>query len=245
MKLSVVILTYNERPYLEDAVHSVAFADEIIVMDSYSNDGTVELANSLDCIVIQRKFDNFSNQRNHAIPFAKGEWILFLDADERISIRLQAEILSKITNDTDQAYKLRNPHFFLNHFLYHKADRVIRLAKNDQIHFTGDVHEKLQVPKGTIGILDNYIIHYTYKGIFHFLNKKESYAWFQAGELLKKRKKISYFHLAFKPFYRFFSTYILKRGFLDGAPGFAGSAVDAYGVFARYAKLMLLERDLK
>ncbi len=245
MKLSVVILTYNERPYIEDAIKSVAFADEIIVMDSFSTDETVATALSLGCRVIQRKFDNFSNQRNHAIPFAQGDWILFLDADERISISLQTEILNSIASTKHVAYKLRNPHFFLNHFLYHKADKIIRLAKNNRIYFTGDVHEKLQIASGSLGILDHYIIHYTYKGMFHFLSKKESYAWFQAGELFKKRKKTSYFHLAIKPFYRFFSTYILKRGFMDGIPGFAGSATDAYGVFARYAKLILLERDLK
>jgi len=107
------------------------------------------------------------------------------------------------------------------------------------------VHEKLNIPEGNIGILNEYVLHYTYKGINHFLSKKESYAWFQAGELLKKKKKVTYFHLTFKPFYRFFSTYILKRGFMDGMPGFAGSVTDAYGVFARYAKLMLLERGLK
>ncbi|WP_430613459.1 glycosyltransferase family 2 protein [Flavobacterium sp. JP2137] len=245
MKLTVIILTYNEQPYLKDAVRSVSFADEIIVMDSYSTDGTVALAELLQCRVIQRKFDNFSNQRNHAIPFATGDWILFLDADERVPIPLRQEIITHINSGTHQTYRLRNPHFFLHHFLYHKADKIIRLAKNEQLYFTGDVHEKLQIPRGSIGTLDNYLIHYTYKGIFHFLNKKESYAWFQAGELFKKKKKITYFHLAFKPFYRFFSTFILKRGFMDGVPGFAGSAIDAYGVFARYAKLMLLERQLR
>ncbi len=245
MKLSVIIPTYNEYLYLRDAVHSVSFADEIIVIDSFSTDDTVDLAASLGCIVVQRKFDNFSAQRNHAIPFAKGDWILFLDADERITLPLQAEILSQINHASYGGYKLRFPHFFLNRFLYHKVDRVTRLVRNNGIYFTGDVHEKLYIPEGRIGILNNYVLHYTYKGIFHFLSKKESYAWFQAGAFYKKKKKVTYFHLAFKPFYRFFSTYILKRGFMDGVPGFAGSATDAYGVFARYAKAMLLERGLK
>ncbi|WP_430613461.1 glycosyltransferase family 2 protein [Flavobacterium sp. JP2137] len=245
MKLSVIIPTYNEYPYLEDAVHSVSFADEIIVIDSHSSDGTETLAASLGCVVVQRKFDNFSAQKNHAIQFATGDWILFLDADERITVQLHAEILHKINSLPHQGYKLRFPHFFLNRFLYHKADRVTRLVRNKGVYFTGDVHEKLHIPQGTVGIMDNFVLHYTYKGIFHFLSKKESYAWFQAGELFKRKKKVTYYHLAFKPFYRFFSTYILKRGFMDGIPGFAGAATDAYGVFARYAKVLLLERDLK
>lgn len=246
MKLSVIIPTYNEYSYLQDAVHSVSFADEIIVIDSYSTDGTEILAASLGCKVIQRKFDNFSCQKNHAIPYAKGEWILFMDGDERISTLLQTEILAKISHSSSYSgYKLRFPHFFLNRFLFHKADKVMRLVRNENIRFTGDVHEKLRIKKGKTAVLDHFVLHYTYKGIFHFLSKKESYAWFQAGEFHKKKKKVTYYHLAFKPFYRFFSTYILKRGFLDGTAGFAGATIDAYGVFARYAKAMLIERDLK
>ena len=89
------------------------------------------------------------------------------------------------------------------------------------------------------------MIHYTYKGLFHLLQKKDSYAWFQANTSFKKGKKAGYFQLIFKPFYRFFSSYILKRGFMDGVPGLTLACINAYGVFSRYAKIILIEKGLK
>lgn len=242
--LSVIIPTYNEIDYIEDAIKSVSFADEIIVIDSYSTDGTKEKAISLGCTVLERKFDNFSNQKNYAISSATSDWVLFLDGDERVTQKLRLEILSVIKSDKHSGYKISFPHFYMNRFLYHKVDRVVRLVKNKNIKFTGDVHEKLHVD-GSIGTLKNFMIHYTYKGLFHLLEKKDSYAWFQANTSFKKGKKATYFHLIFKPFYRFFSSYILKRGFMDGVPGLALASINAYGVFSRYVKIILIQKGLK
>ncbi|KAB1154761.1 glycosyltransferase family 2 protein [Flavobacterium luteum] len=242
--LTVIIPTFNEVSYIEDAIKSVNFADEIIIVDSYSTDGTQQKAKQLGCKIIERQFDNFSNQKNNAIEFAINDWILFLDADERVSQKLKLEILSVIKTPKHSGYKISFPHFYMNRFLYHKVDKVLRLVKNKNVKFTGDVHEKLQID-GSIGCLKNFMIHYTYKGLFHLLNKKDSYAWFQAKTSYKKDKKATYFHLIFKPSYRFFSSYILKRGFLDGVPGLALASINAYGVFSRYVKIILIEKGLK
>lgn len=242
--LSVIIPTYNEIDYLEDAVRSVDFADEIIVVDSYSTDGTAELAEKLGCKVLKRKFDNFSNQKNFALIQVKSDWILFIDADERVTQRLKTEILKAIKSNRYEGYKINFPHFYMNRFLYHKVDRVLRLVRNNGVSFSGDVHEKLHV-EGEIGILKNFMLHYTYKGLNHFLQKKDSYAWFQANMETKKGKKVSSFKLIFKPFYRFFSSFVLKRGFLDGVPGLAIASINAYGVFSRYAKMYLIKKGLK
>lgn len=242
--LSVIIPTYNEIDYINDALKSVDFANEIIVIDSFSSDGTKEIALEHGCKVLERKFDNFSNQKNHAISYATGDWILFIDADERVSQKLKNEILSEIEKNSHSGYKLRFPHFYMNRFLYHKVDKVLRLVKNKNVKFSGDVHEKLQV-EGSIGSLNNFMIHYTYKGLFHLIQKKDSYAWFQANTSLKKGKKATIFHLLFKPLYRFFSSYILKRGFLDGVPGLALASINAYGVFSRYVKMILIEKNIK
>lgn len=242
--LSIIIPTYNEINYIEDAIKSVDFADEIIVIDSFSTDGTKEKVLALGCQLLERKFDNFSSQKNHAIAHATSDWVLFLDADERVTQKLKTEILATINNSKHAGYKISFPHFFMNRFMYHKVDKVIRLVKNKDLKFTGDVHEKLHVD-GSIGTLKNFMIHYTYKGLSHLLQKKDSYAWFQANTSHKKGKKATYFHLIFKPFYRFFSTYILKRGFMDGVPGLALASINAYGVFSRYAKILLIEKGLK
>ncbi len=242
--LSVIIPTFNEINYIEDAIKSIDFADQIIVIDSFSTDGTREKVIALGCNLLERKFDNFSNQKNHAISSASGDWILFLDGDERVTQKLKLEILSVIKDGKHAGYKICFPHFYMNRFLYHKVDKVVRLVKNKNIYFTGDVHEKLHV-EGSIGILKNFMIHYTYKGLTNLLQKKDSYAWFQAKTSFDKGKKATYFHLIFKPFYRFFSSYILKRGFMDGIPGLALASVNAYGVFSRYAKIILIEKGLK
>ncbi|MCB0447224.1 MAG: glycosyltransferase family 2 protein [Gelidibacter sp.] len=243
-KLTVIIPTYNEEHYIGDALYSVSFADEIIVVDSFSTDRTSEIAKSYGAKVIQRKFDNFSNQKNHALQFATNDWVLFLDADERITYALQQEIKVAIHTGKMTAYKLNFPHFYMNRFLYHHNNDVTRLVKREQCHFEGDVHEKLIV-NGTVGKLKNPVLHFTYKGLEHYISKKDTYAWFQAHQQLKKGKKATYFHLAFKPFYRFFHSYIIRGAFLDGVAGLSVATIDAYGVFSRYAKLILLQKNLK
>jgi glycosyltransferase involved in cell wall biosynthesis len=242
--LSVIIPTYNEEECLYRALYSVKFADEIIVVDSFSTDRTVEIANQFNCKVIQRQFDNFSNQKNHALQFATKEWVLFLDADERITYNLQQEIKDVIDNGKYTAYKLNFPHFFMNRFLYHHSSNVTRLVVREKCHFEGNVHEKLIVD-GSVGKLKNPVLHYTYKGLEHYIKKRDVYSWFQAEQLHEKGKKATYLQLVFKPLFRFFSSYILKRGFMDGIPGLAISGINAYGVFSRYAKLMLIEKELK
>lgn len=241
-KLTVIIPTYNEENYIEDAIKSIDFADQIIVIDSYSTDKTQEIAIAKGCTVIERKFDTFSNQKNHAITYANGDWILFLDADERVTQKLKIEILKAIQQTEFSGYKIKFVHFYFNRFLYQKIDTVLRLVKNNDVKFTGDVHEKLIID-GKIGVLKNLMIHYTYKNLFHWLHKKDSYAWFQAGELKRKKKKVTFFHLFFKPIYRFFSYYFIKQGFKDGIPGLALASINAYGVFSRYVKLILLEKN--
>ncbi len=242
--LSVIIPTFNEASYIEDAIKSVAFANEIIVIDSFSTDNTKNLAMNMGCIVLERKFDNFSNQKNHAIATARSNWILFIDADERVTEKLKIDILNSINSDYFGAYKIKFPHFYMNRFLYHSENKVIRLAKNKNLEFKGAVHEKL-IHSGKVGILKNFMIHYTYKGLFNYIQKKDSYAWFQAQMSLDKGKKATIFHLAFKPFYRFFHSYVIRRGFIDGIPGLAVASIDAYGVFSRYVKMYLLQKNLK
>lgn len=244
MKLSVIIPTYNEEVYLKNALRSVSFADEIIVIDSLSTDKTVEIAETFGCKVLSRQFDNFSNQKNHALQYATGEWVLFIDGDERITYKLKQEILDAMESGKHAGYKLNFPHFFMNRFLYHHSDNVTRLVLREKCRFDGSVHEKLIV-EGSIGKLKNPVLHFTYKGLMHYISKKDSYAWFQARQLLNKGKKATYFHLAFKPFYRFFSSYILRGGFRDGIPGLAVASINAYGVFSRYVKLILLQKDMK
>ncbi|GAB5399703.1 MAG: glycosyltransferase family 2 protein [Aureisphaera sp.] len=242
--ISVIIPTFNEEAYIESAIRSILFADEIIVIDSYSTDRTPEIAQKYASAFLQREFDNFSNQKNHALKHATGDWVLFLDADERITYPLQLEIKKAVADGKHQGYKLNFPHFYMNRFLYHHSSNVLRLVKREGTQYSGLVHEKLHV-NGTIGTLKNPVLHFTYKGLEHYIQKRESYAWFQAEQLQKKGASAHIFLLFFKPSWRFFSSYILKGGFKDGIPGLSISAINAYGVFQRYAKLILLKRGMR
>lgn len=175
---------------------------------------------------------------------ATGDWILFLDADERITYPLQLEIANAIKSDQYGGYTLKFPHFFMNRFLYHHYDEVLRLVKRNGAQFSGNVHEKLSC-LGKVGRLKNHVLHFTYKGLQNYIRKKESYAWFQAERLHEKGKKATYAHFMFKPLFRFFKSYLVKGGFRDGIPGLAVSALNAYGVFSRYVKMHLLKKGLR
>jgi glycosyltransferase involved in cell wall biosynthesis len=242
--ITVIIPTFNEAAYIKDALQSVQFADEIMVVDSFSTDGTQKIAQALGVKVIDRQFDDFSAQKNFAIAQTTCDWILFIDADERITHSLEAEIKSVLEQPKHSGYKINFPHFFMTRFLYFQSNDVLRLVKREGAHFTGLVHEKLHC-SGSAGKLKQKMIHYTYRGLHHYITKKEKYAWFQAKQRFDKKKKTTYFHLFFKPTYRFFDSYIKKGGFRNGVPGLTLAAVDAYGVFSRYVKLMLLNRGMK
>ncbi len=242
--LSVIIPTFNEAIYIKDALQSVQFADQIIVVDSFSTDETQEIAKPLATKILERKFDNFSAQKNYALEYVTGEWVLFIDGDERVTRSLEAEIKSILAQPKHSGYKINFPHFFMTRFLYSQSSDVLRLVKREGAHFTGLVHEKLHC-SGSVGKLKQKMIHYTYKGLNHYITKKEKYAWFQAEQRQDKKKKTTYFHLFFKPTYRFFDSYIKRGGFRNGIPGLTVAAIDSYGVFSRYVKLILLNRGMK
>ena len=243
-RLTVIIPTFNEASYIKDALESVSFADEIIVVDSFSQDETKSIAETFTSKVLQRQFDNFSAQKNYALEHATGDWVLFIDADERVTRTLEAEIKEVISQPKHDGYKINFPHYFMNRFLYFQSNDVLRLVKREGANFTGLVHEKLHCT-GSVGKLKHKMIHYTYKGLNHYISKKEKYAWFQAEQRFEANKRTSYFHLFFKPTYRFFDSYIKKGGFRNGVPGLTLAAIDAYGVFSRYVKLIFLHKGIK
>ena len=242
--LTVIIPTFNEEGYIQDALKSVAFADEIILIDSFSDDATISLAKPFVDNILYREFDNFSNQKNEALKHAKGQWVLFLDADERVTQSLKKEILQTLQNPIHSGYKINFPHFYMNRFLYSHSDNVLRLVRKEGAYYRGEVHEEL-ICKGSIGTLKNKMLHYTYKDLLSYITKKEKYAWFQAKQLYAKGKRATWLHFWLKPMFRFFKSYIIKGGYKDGIPGLTVASVNAYGVFQRYVKLSLLNKSMK
>lgn len=249
MKLTAIIPTGNEAHNIEAVIASVSFADEIMVVDSFSTDNTVELAKKHTDFIIQREYENSASQKNWAIPQANNEWILLVDADERVTPELKEEVLSIInSNPKEVAFWIYRSNDFMGKRIKYsgwQGDKVIRLFRKSKCKYENkQVHAEI-IADGKVGFLKNKLLHNTYHGFDNYIKKIDRYAWWQANDLNKKEITITPFHLIIKPAFRFFKHYIIGRGYLDGLPGFTISYLEAYGVFTRYVKLWLLRRNLK
>ena len=247
-KITGIIPTYNEEINIEAAIDSLSFVDELIIIDSYSTDKTVALANAKGVRLVQREFDDFSSQKNYAINLAKHSWIFILDADERIPSLLKKEIQTELTKtDTSAAYWIKRSNIFMNKRIKYSGwqhDKVIRLFKKETSKYDGKLaHEEIKT-EGEVGFLENKLEHYTYKDFNEFVRKNTFYAQLQAKDLAKKGKKATLFHFIAKPSFRFFKHYVLQKGFLDGIEGFFIAIFYAYTTFIRYVHLWLLNRNL-
>lgn len=248
IKLTAIIPTKNEIDHIESVIASVAFADEILVIDSFSTDGTFEKAQSLATKVLQREFDFYGVQKNHAISQAKHEWILLLDADERVTPDLKTEILSLLNGEKvlPDAFRIKR----INHFMGQRVnysgwrnDSVIRLFKRDLCQYDDrHVHESLVV-NGTIAQLKHSLLHYSYRSFDRYMQKMNHYANLQAKDYDSKTGHLTAYHFIIKPFWGFFKHYIIQSGFRDGVVGLTIGYVQGYVVFMRYVKLWLLRRN--
>lgn len=249
MKITAIIPTYNEEIHIADAITSVGFADEIIVIDSFSNDKTIEIAQQYDVKIIQRVFDDFSSQKNYAIEKATHDWIYILDADERVTPEVQKEILEAVQHPKDYVgfYVYRNFYFMNKKIKYSgwQRDKVIRLFLKTHCKYDGKfVHETI-ISKGNVGFFSNKIEHYSYRSLEHFIKKSLKYKKVQAEQMYINKKKATFFHMLIKPIARFVKHYIIKLGFLDGFAGFVLAIILSYGVFFRCLKLWLLNNKLQ
>ncbi len=247
-KITAIIPTLNEEKNVSHALKSLSFVDEIIVIDSFSTDTTVDIAKSYGAKVIQRKFDDFSNQKNFAIQQAKNDWIFLLDADEVANENLQKEVIEKANNPEGYAgfYIYRRFYFKGKNLKYSgwRHDKVIRLFNKNSCKYKGKVHEKI-VSDGEIGFLKNKIEHYSLKDIKRYKGKLKFYASLQALELYERHQIVTPYHTAIKPLARFVIQYFIKLGFLDGAYGFSICRLHAYGVYMRYKNLLRIRYKKK
>jgi glycosyltransferase involved in cell wall biosynthesis len=242
VEISAVIITFNEEKRLEPALKSLAgLASEIVVVDSFSTDNTVRLAKKYTNKVFQRKWTDYSDQKNYANTRASFPWILSLDADERISQELREEIL-KIKKEEPECDGFLIPRqvYYLGKWIRHSGwypDRKLRLFRKDKARWEGEfVHERLVV-KGKIRKLRGSIHHFTYRNISEHLDRINKFSELGAQKLYAKRKKCRWHHLVFMPFFRFMKSFFWRAGFLDGYPGFIVSILNGYSIFLRYAKL--------
>lgn len=250
-KISAILITYNEDIHINAVLENVKFADEIIVVDSFSTDGTIEkIKEHPNVKLIQRPFLNYTDQKSFALEQATNDWVIFLDADERIPDRLRNEILATVNSSepTADAYYFYRTFMFKNkvlHFSGWQSDKNYRLFKKSKVHFTEEriVHETLVVD-GESDVLKNKLVHYSYKNYEDYKGKMIKYGQMKAVEELKKDYAPNFYHFVFRPFYKFFNHYILRFGILDGKKGVIICYLNALGVYSRYKELKRL-RNLR
>lgn len=244
--LSILIITLNEESQMNSLLADLDFADEVIVVDSFSTDKTEDITKSYKNVkFIQNKFESFTSQRNFAISQANNDWILFLDADERLTPELKNEILYTITNnETYTAFLFYRTFMFQNtilNFSGWQTDKIFRLFHKSFAKYTRErlVHEKLNVD-GKIGILKNKLIHYSYSDFESYKAKMINYGKFKAQEKFIKKLKPFFLLQFFHPTYNFLYNYFVRLGFLDGKKGITICYLNAYSVYVRYQELRLL-----
>ena len=239
--LSVAIITHNEEDNIKDALESVKWADEIVVVDSFSADRTGEICRKYTDKVYSFEWAGFSEQKNKAVSMTTNPWILVLDADERVTVELKDEILNIIKDKSSKdGYYLPRKNYFARRWIKHGGwwpDYTLRLFRREKGLFeTREVHESIKVI-GSTGYLKNPIEHYTYKDIDDYLKRMQTYSTLAAKELLKKGCRGSILDIIFRPPATFFKMFFLQLGILDGIYGIILAYLYSVYTYKKYLKL--------
>lgn len=242
--LSVVLITLNAATQLEACLQSVAFADEIVVVDSGSEDGTVALAERYGARVVQQEWLGFGPQKQFAVGLARHEWVLCLDADERVTPALQASIEAALLQPAFGAYRFARCNRFLGRYLRHGEgypDWNLRLFDRRRARWTNDVVHENVVADCAVATLAGDLLHDSAETIASYLTKQNRYTSLAAGAAFTAGKRASAAKLLFSPLVRFIKFYGVRRGFLDGLPGFIHIVIGCFNSFSKYAKMIELQ----
>jgi glycosyltransferase involved in cell wall biosynthesis len=239
--VSAVMITYNEALNLRRTISKLSWCDEIIVIDSFSTDGTDRIARELQCKLIQRVFESYGEQKSFAIAQSKNDWVLCLDADEYLTSELVEEIKQEMQQPENiQALAFpSNLVFRKQRFRFGRESRrlVVKLFNRKTCHMSNDrVHEKIIV-KGRIKNLEGRLLHYSYRDITQFFTKFDRYTEWGAEKYFLQKKRKSIPAILFSLPYYFLRYYLADRNFLNGMNGFYWSALMAYYHFVKYVKL--------
>ena len=240
-KISVYMITYNNERTVERALKSVTWADEIVVVDSFSQDKTVEICRKFTDKVFQREWPGHQSQYQYAADLTTHPWIMFVDADEEVSQELAEEIRRQIdgrAENIDGFFVYRRT-YYLGRWIQYGGwypDGEIRLYRRERGRWEGGLHAKVVVD-GMVRFLKHQYLHYTYRNISDQIQTIDKYSRIAAEDLIQRGEKFSLFKLLFHPPFRFVKEYLFKLGFRDGLPGLIIIASTMYYVFIKYAKL--------
>ncbi|MBS4095638.1 MAG: glycosyltransferase family 2 protein [Sulfuricella sp.] len=246
LPLSAVIITRNEETRLAACLESVSFADEIVVVDSGSTDKTLEIALQYGARIFRQDWLGFGRQKQFAVMRASHDWVLCLDADERVSAELRASIEEVMRNPVFGAYRFPRRNRFMGRWLYHGEgypDWSLRLFHRAHSRWSEDViHEKVLMDT-SLGTLRGDLLHESEESLAAYLQKQNSYTTLQAQTLHGKGKRAGVARLLVSPLLRFVKFYFVRLGLLDGVPGLVHILIGCFNSFAKYAKLRELNRE--
>lgn len=249
MKISVYIIAFNEAEKIRDCINSVLWADEIILVDSNSTDGTIDIAEELGVKVIQVIFEGFGKLRNQAISHCSGDWIFSLDCDERCTPELRNEILSTIKDAQFDIYRIPRKNFFMGRWIkysgWYPNYRQPQIFKNGTMSYTLEsVHEGfISHSDKKIGVFKNFVWQFPFNNTEEVINKANRYSTLGVDKLQKKGVKATFLKAFLHGLWSFLKHYIFKLGFLDGGPGFVIAFGNFEGTFYRYIKLKEAKSD--
>lgn len=246
-RLAVIVITKNEAHTIEGCLQSVAFADQVLVLDSGSTDDTVAIARKMGAQVsTSTDWPGFGVQKNRALASAHCDWVLSIDADERLTPELQTEIQAVLDKPMLDAYSFPRLSSYCGQYMRHSGwypDRITRLFKRGTARFSDDlVHEKL-ITSSPVGQLNAHMLHESFTSFEAVLDKANRYSTAGALHLFQKNKKASVGKALSHGLWAFFRTYVLRRGFLDGRMGLVLAISNAEGTYYRYLKLWLMSEQ--
>ncbi len=241
LPISVIITTFNEEINIEECIRSVLWADEVLVVDSFSSDRTVELAKRLPVKVLQREYFGSAAQKNWSLDRVQHDWVLILDADERVTEPLARELLELLVEGPRfHGYYVRRRNLVLGKMIRHSGwstDKVIRFFHRAHGRYPDRrVHADLDIV-GPTPVLRNALMHYTFRELGQYLDKLRNYAEWGAAQAFREGRRAGMIEIGGRPLWRFVRTYFLQLGVLDGLHGLVVCGLQAYGSFLKYARL--------
>ncbi len=243
--LSAVLITRNAASVLEHCLESLTFADEIVVVDSGSSDGTPEIALKHGARVVQKEWLGFGQQKQFAVDQARHDWVLCVDADERVSAELAASIRAALAAPVSPVYRMPRRNRFLGRWLAHGEgypDWSPRLFNRQSARWSDDlVHEKVLFAI-TPGTLAGDLLHDSSDDLSAYLERQNRYTTLAARQAFEQGRSVSLAHLLLSPVVRFIKFYVLRFGFLDGVPGLLHISIGCMNSYLKYAKLIELRQ---
>lgn len=245
--ITAIILTKNEEGKIEKCLKSLLWCSEIIIVDDYSTDHTLEIAKKYTQKIYKRKLNrDYSSQRNYALDQAKGDWVLFVDADEWVGTGLKNEIQNEIKNNKKvSGYYFKRSDYFLGRWLRYGETsdvRLLRLAGKKSGRWTGKVHEVWEI-KGETRQFSNPLFHYSHESILKFLTSINRYSDIISHEKVKNGTKVNLSDVILYPGGKFIQNYILKKGYRDGMPGLVIAVMMSFHSFLVRSKIYILTHN--